>query len=129
MREILFRGKLATGKWAYGNLDIGYNGVCIITPDRTLLGCYGQVDPETVGQYTGVLDKNGNRIFEGDIVDHHVQGDILVCRGIINFDEKNVGYAQQLKTMNQALCLFKSDAWEIIGNIHDNPELVKEEPK
>ena len=68
MREILFRGKLANGKWAYGNLDIGYNGVCIITPDRTLLGSYGQVDPETVGQYTGLLDAMGRKIFEGDIL-------------------------------------------------------------
>lgn len=129
MREILFRGKLANGKWAYGNLDIGYNGVCIITPDRTLLGSYGQVDPETVGQYTGLKDKNGQRIFEGDVVEQHVQGDILVCRGVINFDERNARFAHQLRTMNPALCLFNSEAWEVIGNIHDNPELVKEEPK
>lgn len=68
MREILFRGRLANGKWAYGNLDIGYNGVCIITPDCTPLGSYGQVDPETVGQYTGLVDAHGRKIFEGQLV-------------------------------------------------------------
>lgn len=65
MREILFRGKLANGKWAYGNLDIGYNGVCIITPDDTPIGSYGQVDPETVGQYTGLTDKNSKKTVSG----------------------------------------------------------------
>ena len=64
MREILFRGKhKADGKWCEGNLHIDKHGVAIITPDDTPLGCYGQVDPATVGQYTGLTDKNGTKIF------------------------------------------------------------------
>lgn len=133
MREILFRGKLPDGEWAEGYIVKG-NCTYILTAENIHYMCvsvmgHANVDvlpvkPETIGQYTGLLDKNGKRIFEGDIVDHHVQGDILVCRGIINFDERNARYAHQLKTMNPELCLFKSDAWEVIGNIHDNPELI-----
>ncbi len=68
MREILFRGKLANGKWAYGNLDVKKTGVCIITPDDTPIGSYGQVDTETVGQYTGLVDAHRRKIFEGQLV-------------------------------------------------------------
>ena len=53
-REILFRGKLKDGSWAEGNLVHNLSGVEIITPDETPLGHYGAVDPETVGQYTGL---------------------------------------------------------------------------
>ena len=62
MREILFRGK-HNGVWSKGNLIVKKGGVTIITPDDTPLGVYGQVDPSTVGQYTGLTDKNGVKIF------------------------------------------------------------------
>ena len=66
MREILFRGKLkSNGKWAYGNLNLKPNEYSIITPDETPLGTYGTVDPNTVGQYTGVTCNN-EKVFEGD---------------------------------------------------------------
>lgn len=68
-REILFRGKLLNGgEWSYGNLIVKLSDMAIITPDDTPLGKYGQIDPATVGQYTGLTDKNGRKIFEGDII-------------------------------------------------------------
>lgn len=86
-----------------------------------------EVDPETVGECTGLRDKNGELIFEGDICDHHVQGDILVNRGVVNWDTKNGRWAFQLNTMNPDFYMNNPAAWEIIGNVVDNPELLQQE--
>jgi uncharacterized phage protein (TIGR01671 family) len=138
MREILFRGKLiATGEWAYGNLNRTIKGTNIITPDETLIGKYGAVIPETVGQYTGLTDKNGKKIFEGDIVQAtitynnfpHDRVDNKTAIFEIKYHEKHCYFYLAKKNYNM---LFDGN-WsyylkeiEIIGNIHDNPELLKE---
>ena len=122
MKEYLFRGKMiANGKWSEGNLLVTKQGCCI-TPDATVLGSYGAVDPETVGQYTGLTDKNGTKIFEGDIVKygdtvHNVvfeQRNGTAYFGLVysTFETLSFGYYQDLKRI------------EVIGNIYDNPELV-----
>lgn len=65
MRKIKFRGKLINNeKWAEGNLNVTKQGTTIITPDETVLGRYGRVIPETVGQFTGQYDKNRKEIYE-----------------------------------------------------------------
>lgn len=127
MREYLFRGKMiANGKWSEGNLLVTKQGCCI-TPDATVLGSYGAVDPETVGQYTGLTDKNGTKIFEGDIVKygdtvHNVvfeQRNVTAYFGLVysTLETLSFGYYQDLKQI------------EVIGNIYDNHELVEGEEK
>lgn len=135
MREILFRGKRAdNGEWVYGYL-IQYNERHYIyyqKPDemcQTGSWLTGErVIPETVGQYTGLTDKNGKRIFEGDIVKVYIKGYCTIC---------TVGWAEtvahfqlwQINTIPKTptnLNLGNYDC-EVIGNIHDNPELLKGE--
>lgn len=127
MREILFRAKrLSDGEWIDGSLFIDEKK----DKHEILIGYVNyrigwEVDSETVGQFTGLTDKNGKKIFEGDIVVHEVQKGILFNKGVINWDAKNARWAHQLNTMNPCLCMFDSSTHEVIGNIHDNPELLE----
>lgn len=134
MREILFRGKSkARGEWYHGNLDVNITGICIITPDDTPIGKYGQVDPETVGQFTGLTDKNGKKIFEGDIGRYKqtdgakINGYPMICIGKVVYNEKTASFAVDSKDEIGAknYDYFPIKDFEIIGNIHDNPELLK----
>ena len=143
MREILFRGKRSSdGKWVEGfyykhesvkvcfasddphvKHMIAYDGSCDWGFEPPMQAV--EVLPDTVGQYTGLKDRNGVRIFEGDIIDHHVQGDILVNRGVIQWDARCARWSHRLNTMNPELAFFNPGAWEVIGNIHDNPEMAE----
>lgn len=144
MREILFRGKRAdNGEWVEGSLqkythekpngvethyniseyNYGYADNDGFEPTYTS-GFDDEVIPETVGQYTGLTDKNGKRIFEGDIVEHHAQGDIIVNRGVVVWDAPNGRWAYQLNTMCPCFYMHDPKAVEVIDNIYDNPELI-----
>lgn len=121
MRKILFRGK-HNGVWIEGNLIVKKGGVTIITPDDTPLGGYVRVDPTTVGQYTGLTDKNGVKIFEGDIVSGYfnykkVQGVITYGSDAVFYIHRDGLYGIGLNNANDWL--------EVIGNIHDDPGLLK----
>ncbi len=133
MREILFRGKrIDNGEWVEGfycPATFGYFPCrpAIVPKEDMDDGCWHpeEVDPSTVGQYTGLTDKNGKRIFEGDIMEHHAQGDLTVNRGVVNWDAKNARWAHQLNTMNPCFYMHNPKTVEVIGNVHDNPELLE----
>lgn len=125
MREYLFRGKMiANGKWSEGNLLVTKRGCCI-TPDATVLGSYGAVDPETVGQYTGMLDKNGTKIFEGDIIDFSKRSEDDGY-GVVEYDADETEFEVIYDSYYDGLGrrYYPRDI-EVVGNIYDNPELLE----
>lgn len=123
MREILFRAKdKDTHEWVYGYYAIilraGQFEHIILVPaensdENNVIYC---IIPETVGEYTGLTDKNGKKIFEGDIL-KGAQQNLLIIKW----------HRGQFIAENAIDWLFKFEgkAGGIIGNIHDNPELVK----
>ena len=134
MREILFRGKTAEGKWVYGyyvvleGLKSTYH--YILTGELTFGLSYEEhsVIPETVGQYTGLTDKNGTKIFEGDIVTTDIARPYLIVEfrdGCFMFncnDGDKDYYDIMLPILDEQQTVYKHG--EVIGNIHDNPELL-----
>jgi uncharacterized phage protein (TIGR01671 family) len=143
MREILFRGKTTEGKWVVGlptrkrPLDKEINRIQLLDDyyenDITMFFCVKDVIPGTVGQYTGLSDKNGKKIFEGDIVEGHChsQWSHRLQRCVVEYDRDGFEarhYVEQSGTMRyySYKVLFSKDV-EVIGNIHDNPELLKGE--
>ena len=121
MREILFRGKrVDDGEWVEGDLLHSYfkkGDTCICCPDWTNIK---QVDPSTVGQYTGLVDKHGVKIFEGDILKDSLG---WVCT--VRWDGDNgrfLGYHKKPRGDTYVCYVGREPAQEIIGNIHDNPD-------
>ncbi len=150
MREILFRGKrIDNGDWVCGYYVSAAARECILQS----LGClWNDIIPETVGQYTGLTDKNGKKIFEGDIFkfpDEVFESYYTSCGteynswevenyGVVGFCEysgrfdfikykfnENSVEADLHENNSLDFVEFVSEL-EIIGNIHDNPELLKE---
>lgn len=140
MREILFRGKrVENGEWAYG----GYYGICKITNkdggvkyehlmrqsnDEPLY----RVDPETVGQFTGLYDNKGTRIFEGDIVKYQPEDATVPMYSRVEYFADKYNYpafdlAEHDYEANGLQCAHEEGGCEVIGNIHDNPELLEVE--
>lgn len=122
MRTIKFRAKdIETGNWRYGDL-VTYCGATEsqICDWNTDLGLY-DIEADTIGQFIGMLDKNGKQIYEGDICrcddkifkviwyEEWARFAVVDSNGILWYN-----------IQNDQTC-----GWEIIGNIHDNPELIK----
>ena len=126
MREILFRGKRKKGdkRWVEGDLLHGYSGFGIT--NRYYAGSSFEVVPETVGQYTGLTDKNGARIFEGDIVSGHL--DDLFPEDESRYEIAWIDYGWHLTNLGGTVDTAEQDwvnqNFEVIGNIYDNPELM-----
>lgn len=125
MREILFRGKRAdNGIWIYGDLLQPTDVVdCTKINENIGVGSRYDVIPETVGQYTGLKDKNGVKIFEGDVVIGR-KG----YTGNPHYPIKEQRFAVKYEHgCYRELCDTDYYEFEVIGNIHDNPELTKGE--
>lgn len=135
MREILFRGKDSiTKRWVYGALvqqqdDPLREKAFIISYSNYQFGDFSEavmheVDPETVGQYTGFVDKNSKKIFEGDIVS------IYNSKAFLFAVEWNNQYVLKCTTNgvsdNILNVIESSEDVEVVGNIYDNPELIKD---
>lgn len=136
MREILFRGKRTdTGEWVYGYYTEHSAGS--ISPTIETSTDDFAVDPDTIGQFTGILDKNGTRIFDGDILDLS----IIKEHNPVFVEYKNGAYGfspvfpesvhpDDVK-WKSFWCADDEEMWDaeyfaVIGNVHDNPELLVE---
>lgn len=132
MREILFRGKSKHGKWYYGFYTEGYylDGTPVawieVVDRKKKETDSPTVIPETVGQFTGVTDKKGKRIFEGDIC--RVSRPCVLAYGEITFQNGCFWFVDDGPGGMLRLCDVKMNGFEVevIGNIHDNPELLTE---
>ena len=128
MRKILFRGKTEKfGNWIEGNLIVGRDLesgqlIYLIAPLSAYYTEVKKVIPETVGQYTGLTDKNGKKIFEGDILRfayNEEDKDPKIYSVEWKSDRACFGYAETADKMLE----IDTFHWEVIGNIHDNPEV------
>ena len=134
----LYRGKrIDNGEWVFGSLlKVEINGVSAwlifgsefeVINGQVYSKEHANVIPETVGQYTGLTDKNGKKIFEGDIA-REVWGErVYPKRLVVAMDLKRGGWFPYARGDGCGCC--EQDVWddeytEIIGNIHDNPELL-----
>ncbi|GHV18228.1 hypothetical protein FACS189425_06410 [Clostridia bacterium] len=136
MREILFRGKRQSetyynGEWAIGDLVHNSGGTLSIHTDNL----YFTVDPSTICQFTGEYDCEEKRIFEGDIIEifngWDAQGDLAYIEWNDDPDSAIGGFAIKLNSQYGKAwvdCFLDDDdtpAVRVIGNIHDNPELLE----
>jgi uncharacterized phage protein (TIGR01671 family) len=149
MREILFRGKrIDNGDWIIGQLLRYEDGRARIIESHTDIFCYEKdesiiqtvaytADPETVGQFTGLTDKNGKKIFEGDIlpIEDEIVADVIFKDGCFRMEEYGLCGAWTESGFDECgggwgiiecdpIDWYTVRDMEVIGNIHDNSELL-----
>ena len=126
MREILFRGKFGN-EWKYGLLSVEPKGLVIKEPYKNESSNVWHIDADKVGQYTGLTDKNGTKIFEGDIIDFLYRSG-YDDYGIVQYDADETEFGFVYNSIYEGLGRhYQSKDIEVIGNIYDNPELLKGE--
>lgn len=147
MREILFKGKAkagykweAEGEWVEGSLlypDNENGTVCRIASsylssnnDGSVMVAAYEIDPETICQYTGLADRHGKKIFEGDIVQYKDEVLGKVKTDEIKYNETHAAFCRLHKGEMGLQYLFIDEAianqCEVISNIFDNPDLIEE---
>lgn len=145
MRQIKFRGREAfkskffTARWYFGGIMIDGDDawLCVKKEDKGVISV--KVDPNTVGQFTGLLDKNGTEIYDGDIIITPLGHTVIVKFGYKEFVfeidrtyESVASYGWLAENVKNGYVDFLDNTiikGEVIGNIHDNPELIKGDDK
>lgn len=134
MREVLFRGKLKKdnghlkkGDWVQGHYVVLQDG----KKQMPYIYGFGEIIPETLGEFTGLTDKNGKKIFEGDILDvvtnHHYTGLSHERLGIFEVVFYKTCFMKRSPKKIGAFHFISTDEHKVIGNIHDNKELLEVE--
>ncbi len=149
MREIKFRGKdIETGEWIYGHFfqRLGHYPAIVEPRPRDGKVVYYEIAVEdtTVGQFTGLTDKNGKEIYEGDIVKNkEIGGYGMEYIGVVKYYNKDCRFGIDTTitnkftervlftdgecSLNDGYCTITYiNEYEVLGNIHDNPELIKQ---
>lgn len=139
MREILFRGKrVDDGKWVQGDFVSSGCGIAYtdyLNEHGDIGEVFCKVVPESVSEFTGLTDKNGKKIFEGDYVINKIDEgteDEITCIEYVGFMDGSFGFIDHIVgdlSTNDCFTPFEYcnlDNTVICGNIHDNPELLKE---
>lgn len=124
----LWRGKrVDNGEWVLGCLiRSGSKAMIFVLDDKTNRISGTDVDPSTIGECTGLRDKNGKLIFEGDFLESQSTGNI----GLVAWSDRGAGFVSRYKTDyfdTNGLIDYRAKRAKNIGNIHDNPELLKGE--
>ena len=145
-RVVKFRGKrVDNGEWVHGNFvlykHMGEVKHIIVTDWAQVYVNSHYVIPETVGQYTGLYDRDGVEIYEGDVMHNRsiipqwdkdlideIQAVVLIKDGMTRIEGWNEnGYiGEEINRAHYGCLLLSPEIFEIIGNIHDNPELLEE---
>jgi len=125
--EILFRGKRTdNGEWAYGNLidsDSIIGEIVDFDEEYFIPEFWYKVEHETVGQFTGLTDKNGAKIFDGDIVRFYDDSEDELTNGVVVFNADFCSFCVSMKG-HEDVMLMAQWQYEVIGNIYDNKELL-----
>lgn len=144
-RVVKFRGlDKRYNVWRFGSLveyDNGQSAIVFSAEEYGRSVLSNEVIPETVGQYTGLKDKNGVKIFEGDVMHNRsilpqgdkdlineIQAVVLIRKGTTRVEGWNEnGYiGEEINRVHYACLLLSPELFEVIGDIHDNPELMGE---
>ena len=146
-REIKFRAQIPTGehRWVFGHyveilnpsVTVGRQGFILpahVPPEDVTLGRpreaeiagFHWVDPDTVGQFIGLKDKYKKNVYAGDVIQGDLYDARLPTRGVVVYDPSHLCYAS--KNDAGLTPLSRIDRIEIIGNIHENPELLGDSP-